>query len=124
MKTKRSNSCGLTALTYALVLLMGDVVAQGSNSKESCIANLLGDGHCDRSQNIEICGGWLDLNGRKRWYQIGFWADLIVKAIECKVSTLNNIEKHRSFIGWQQIGKLKSQTLGVSNNIFHSEINT
>lgn len=62
MKTRHSHFVGLAALTYALVLLSGDVVAKGGNAKDSCIPYRIGDGHCDRSQNTNACGKCRGLN--------------------------------------------------------------
>lgn len=56
MKTKPHYSVGLAALTFVLVILSGDVVGQSSSSTEACIPNIVGDGHCDQSQNIQACG--------------------------------------------------------------------
>ena len=56
MKTKPSHSAGLAAVTYALVLLSGDVYAKGGRAKDSCIPYRIGDGHCDQSQNTKACG--------------------------------------------------------------------
>ena len=69
MKTKLSHSVGLAALTYAGVLLSGYVVAEGRNLDESCVPNIIGDGHCDQSQNTETCGTCRESVGRKWWYQ-------------------------------------------------------
>lgn len=56
---------GLVALSYALMLLSGDVVAKTSKSTVSCTPQLIGNGHCDKSQNNEGCGRCLGFNERK-----------------------------------------------------------
>lgn len=76
MKTKPHHSVGLAALTYALVLLSGDVTGQSGTSTESCIPSRIGNGHCDRSQNTKACGRCRVLNEKEGGgtRQALFWA--------------------------------------------------
>lgn len=57
-------------LTFAMMLLLGDLVAEGGHSKDSCMPYRIGDGQCHSSHNTKACGWFCGLNERKRGYQI------------------------------------------------------
>lgn len=92
----RGSVVGVAALSCALALLSGSVLASSDSPSSSCIASFISDGDCDLVNDTAECGRWRFAFGD--WSTLSYEACHVLHGRDTAVYIGHLDKKHESWL--------------------------